>query len=223
MVTISFLKYYVNHSEALNKVGLAYAYFSIIGTKRFAGDLSFTLQMYNTSIQLLRQCHDASSVGRGLTVATIFTAHFFTPISEHLGVLEEALELALVSGDKHLYLFTVSSIASCRLHSGFDMADVEMYCSVAPEDFHDWEKDLRGGAIIIACRQLARSLQGKTLNGSAETVMSDENHSTANYVQFVKSQVSNPGRYVTQSFIKLPDTINLGLHPVLRQRHLGWC
>ena len=202
MVTISFVKYYLTHAEALNKIGLGYAYFSMIGTKRFAGDLSFTLHMYNTSLHLLRQCNDTSTVGRGLTVSTVFVGHLFTPISDHFEILEEALELALISGDKHLYLFTVSSIAMCRMYLGSDMAEIEMYCSVAPEDFRDWEKDLRGGVMTIACRQLARSLQGKTLTGTPDTVMSDDNHNTADYIHFITSSMTNADRYVTpyQSF-----------------------
>jgi hypothetical protein len=200
MVTISFVKYYVTHSEALNKVGLGYAYFSMIGAKRFAEDPSFNRQMYDASLQLLRQCHDPSTVGRGLTLLIHFAAHLFSPISGHFEVLEESLELGLVSGDKHLYLFTVSSIALCRMYLGFDMNEIETYCSVAPEDFNDWEQDLRGGVSIIACRQLSRSLQGKTLNDSPKTVMSDENHNTAEYIRFIRSSMSNPDRYVSHSY-----------------------
>lgn len=196
---MSFVKYYASHSEALNKVGLGYAYFSIIGPQRFAGDLSFSRQMYDASLSLLRQCHDPSTVGRGLTVSIHFAAHLFSPISGHFKVLEEALELGLISGDKHLYLFTVSSIALCRMYLGFDMNEIEMYCSVAPEDFRDWEQDLRGGVSIIACRQLSRSLQGKTLYDSPKTVMSDENHNTADYIRSIRTSMSNPNRYVSLS------------------------
>ena len=194
MTTISFLKFYVTHSEALNRVGLAYAYFSMIAAHRHAGDLTFTHQMYNMSLQLLRQCDDESTVGRGLTVATVFAAHLFSPILEHFEVLDEAVELALMSGDKHLYLFTVSSIALNRMYLGSDIAELEQYCTIAPEDFQDWDKDLRGGVTITACRQLARSLQGKTFTGVPETVMSDDNHSTTDYINFIKYSMSNPSR-----------------------------
>lgn len=194
MFTISFLKYYINHTEALNGIGLAYAYFTMITTRYAGGDLSFTSQMYHTSLQLLRQCSDSSTVGRGLNVAAVFAGHLFAPMSEHLEVLEESVDLGLDAGDKHLFLFAVSSIALHRMQLGLDLAEIEMYCSVAPEDFRDWETDLRGGVTIIACRQLARSLQGKTFNDSQDSVMSDESHSTASYIQFIKSSMSNPDR-----------------------------
>lgn len=171
----------------------------MIGAQRFAGDLSFNRRMYDASLQLLRQCPDPSTVGRGLTVSVHFAAHLFSPISGHFEVLEESLELGLVSGDKHLYLFTVSSIALCRMYLGFDMNEIETYCSVAPEEFRDWEQDLRGGVSIIACRQLSRSLQGKTLIDSPKTVMSDENHNTAEYIRFIRSSLSKPDRYVSHS------------------------
>ena len=188
------VQYHLDHQGAMDQIGPGFAYFSMISTNRFPGDLSFTLQTYNTSLQLLRQCGDPSSVGRGLTVATVFAAHLFSPIADHFAVLEEALELGLVSGDKHLYLFTVSSIALNRLHVGGDVAELELYCSMAPEDFGNWERDLRGGVSLVACRQLARSLQGKTGTSSPDTVMSDEQHDTRNYLAYISSSKSDVSR-----------------------------
>lgn len=44
------------------------------------------------------------------------------------------------------------------------------------------------------CRQTARALQGKTLSGSAETVMSDDTHDSNDYLCFISSHVSNAER-----------------------------
>lgn len=39
-----------------------------------------------------------------MTALILFTSHLLTPIVEHLEPLNEALELALLAGDKHLFL-----------------------------------------------------------------------------------------------------------------------
>lgn len=65
---------------------------------------------------------------------------------------------------------------------------------MAPEDFGDWEKDIRGGVILVACRQVARALQGKTLLLSADTALSDDSHNTEEYLAFIRSATSNPTR-----------------------------
>lgn len=44
------------------------------------------------------------------------------------------------------------------------------------------------------CRQTARALQGKTLSGSAEMVMSDDTHNSNDYLHFISSHVSNADR-----------------------------
>ena len=67
-------------------------------------------------------------------------------------------------------------------------------CSMAPEDFGDWEKDIRGGVLVTACRQVARALQGKTWISSADTVLSDHSHNTKDYLQFIHSSTTNPHR-----------------------------
>lgn len=179
----------------MDQIGASFAYFAMITTHRFPGDLTFTMKTYGIGLQLLRKCSDPSSVGRGLAVATIFVAHLFSPLADHFAVLEEASDLGLVSGDKHLYLFTVSAIALNRLFIGGDMSELEMYCNIAPEDFGNWERDLRGGVSLVACRQLSRSMQGKTDTSSPSTVMSDDQHDTTEYLDFISSNMSNPSRY----------------------------
>ena len=46
----------------------------------------------------------------------------------------------------------------------------------------------------MACRQVARALQGKTWTHSAETVMSDDDHETRDYLDFIRSDTINPNR-----------------------------
>lgn len=50
---------------------------------------------------------------------------------------------------------------------------------------------MRGGVFLTATRQVARSLQGKTYTDSPEMVMSDEEHSTADYMALINARSSN--------------------------------
>ena len=101
MMTIS---YHFREHACLSQSGLALGYFAMIGHTRSREDLGFTSRVHDITQQCLRKCSDPSVVGRGITVLTVFTSHLLTPISEHFEPLEEALELALTAGDKHLFL-----------------------------------------------------------------------------------------------------------------------
>ena len=127
-------------------------------------------------------------------MTALFTAHLSSPIRTHFEILEEAIDHSLISGDKHVFLLCVGTIAMHRLFIGDDMADIESYCSIGPEDFGDWTSDMRGGVVLTATRQVARSLQGKTWTESPETAMSDEEHHTADYMALIKSRSSTVER-----------------------------
>ena len=54
--------------------------------------------------------------------------------------------------------------------------------------------DMRGGVFLTATRQVARSLQGKTYTDSPEMVLSDEEHSTAEYMKLINARSSDVER-----------------------------
>ena len=54
--------------------------------------------------------------------------------------------------------------------------------------------DMRGGVFLTATRQVARSLQGKTHLDSPEMVISDEEHSTADYMGLIDARSSDVER-----------------------------
>ena len=174
-----------------SQAGVGFAYLAVIAIGRNA-DLSFGLQMYDISKQLLHQYGDSYSIGRGLTISAVFIAHFCNHIRSQLDILEEAIDLTSITGDKHTMLFSFGSIALNKLYIGDDMADIESYCSIAAEDFGDWSLDVRGGVLLTVVRQVARSLSGKTFIDSAEAVMSDEEHDTAAYLELIASRSTNP-------------------------------
>ena len=128
---------HLNHPKTFSQVGLGFAYFAVVCISR-NGDIPFGLQMHDLSKQLLTQYGDSYTLGRALALSTLFIAHLCTPMREHFEALEEAIDYSLVSGDRHVYLISVGSIALRRLYIGHNMADIELYCSIGAEDFGDW-------------------------------------------------------------------------------------
>ena len=127
----------MTHPSTFSQVGLGFSYFALVCISR-SEDLSFGLQMNDLSKQLLSQHGGSYTLGRGLAVSALFIAHLCTPIRGLLDTWEEAIDHSLVSGDKHVYLLSVGSIALQRLYIGDNMADIEVFCSVGAEDFGDW-------------------------------------------------------------------------------------
>jgi len=179
------------HPATFSQTSIGFTYLAIISVGRSA-DPSFGLQVHHISRQLLSQYGDSYTVGRGLTLSAVFVAHLCAPVQNQIDTLEEAIDHSMVSGDKHTYLFAVGSIALCNIFVGADMSGIESYCAIAAEDFGDWSSDMRGGVLLTAVRQISRSLQGKTWNDCPETVMSDDDHDTTQYLNLVASRSTNP-------------------------------
>ena len=128
---------HMSHPNTFSQVGLGFAYFALVCISRNE-NLSFGLQMHDLSKQLLEQYGDSYTLGRGLALSALFIAHLCTPMREHFEALEDAIDHSILSGDKHVYLLSVGSIALRRLYLGDNMADIENYCTIGAEDFGDW-------------------------------------------------------------------------------------
>ena len=142
---------HLTSSGTFYQSGVGFAYFAMVAASRF-GDMAFSSKLYKASEQLLRRYDDPYTLGRGLTLLSLFLGHLFAPIRDNIEWQEEALECCLVAGDKHTFLFSVAGIALSRLYLGGDMSELETYCSIGPEDFGDWANDLRGGVLLTAVR-----------------------------------------------------------------------
>ena len=81
-----------------------------------------------------------------------------------------------------------------RFWAGQDMADIEAFCNYGPEEFENWELDMRGGSLMVAARQAARALQGKTKYHSASTMMDDGHFVACEYLGRCSKTASNPKR-----------------------------
>ena len=128
---------HMNHPNTFSQVGLGFSYFALVCISRNE-NLSFGLQMHSLSKQLLEQYGDSYTLGRGLALSALFIAHLCTPMREHFDTLEDAIDHSILSGDKHVYLLSVGSIALRRLYIGDNMAEIENYCTIGAEDFGDW-------------------------------------------------------------------------------------
>ena len=98
------INYNLDKYACLNQVGLALGYFTMISNTRSREALAFTRHISHIAQQCLKKCSDPSAVGRGMAALILFTSHLLSPIAEHLEPLSEVVELALISGDKHLFL-----------------------------------------------------------------------------------------------------------------------
>ena len=140
---------------------------------------------------------ESYTVGRGLTLHALFLGHLQGEIRDQFSVLSRGLDAAVSAGDKILHLLNLGVIAAYRVWASEDLQEVEAYIATTAEEFPDWSQNLRGGGILTGVRQYARALQGKTLIKSAATIMDDEQHNADSYIDFVRSQASNPTRTMT--------------------------
>ena len=205
-MALQMMEMQVRSSGTFQQVGLACMYFAMACIIRNP-DLLFAMRMHAKATNLLVQYEVSYISGRGLGISGLFIDHLLSPLREHTNVLEEAIDHSLISGDKHLFLISVGGIAMSRLFVGDDMAELESYCAIAPEDFTgDWTKDVRGGTFITATRQVSRALQGKTWTEHADRVLSDDNHLMADYMLWVSRNASNDAipRVVYKSLMLIP-------------------
>ncbi|KAI9811780.1 MAG: hypothetical protein M1827_005325 [Pycnora praestabilis] len=175
------------------QIGLSYIHFSIIAISRHRM-IPFALEMGNLSKDLISRFEHSYAVGRGHTVHSLFIAHLEGHIKNQLPVLEAAMDYTLLAGDRGLTLLSLGSIAICKLYSSEDLVDVEAFCTYAPEEISNWADDLRGGTILIAVRQVARAFQGKTYWKTAGEVLSDQHHSSMQYIEYLLARASTADR-----------------------------
>ena len=186
--------------------GLGFAFSAMASIIRIR-DTDFATLMYDLSREIVFKHEDSYTVGRALGLSGLFLAHLISPLREHSNILEEALDHALVSGDKNLVLLAIGGQALGKIFVGEDMSEIESYCAIAPEDFAgDWTTDIRGGTFITASRQVARALQGKTWNDTPDLVMSDETHSSAEYFKWLtnRSSTSLRTKVIYKSMMLMP-------------------
>ncbi|PYI10270.1 sensor histidine kinase/response regulator [Aspergillus sclerotiicarbonarius CBS 121057] len=175
------------------QISIGFSHLAMISFSRFR-DLELAVKLSDYALTLLERCPEQWTQSRGSIVHNLYVGHLRVPLSSTLPALETSVETSFSMGDPYITLISLSSMAMTRLYLGHDMAQVEAFCNESPEDIPDWVNDTRGGASLLAVRQVARALQGKTACRSADTIMSDEHHHTNEYIAFLDNNASNADR-----------------------------
>ncbi|KAG9388970.1 ATPase [Pyrenophora tritici-repentis] len=216
----------------ISQVALAYVHLGGIAGGRF-NMMNFAVDLGAMAKRMFQMFpEDYYTVGRGQTLQPLFLGHLEAPISDLIPSLEAASQATLTAGDRILTLLNLGVQAHFRVMASHDVAEVEAWIEETPLDMKNWQKDLRGGIFLMAGRQYARALQGKTGTSDASSIFSDHEHNESEYMELLESSASNPKRpksiYLA---IKLPllvlygfisDAISLGemLLPMLSSL---WC
>ncbi|KAF7595847.1 hypothetical protein BBP40_004659 [Aspergillus hancockii] len=175
------------------QISIACSHLAMISFSRFR-DLELAVKLSDNALTLLERCPEPWTQSRGSIVHNLYVSHLRVPLSSTLPALEISVEASFSIGDPYITLISLSSMAMTRLFLGHDMTHLESFCNESPEDIPEWVNDTRGGASLLAVRQVARALQGKTGYRNADTLMADEHHNTSEYIAFLDNNASNADR-----------------------------
>ncbi|KAJ5594780.1 uncharacterized protein N7459_000988 [Penicillium hispanicum] len=175
------------------QISIGCSHLAMISLSRFK-DLAFGAKLSDFSLSLLERCPELWTQSRGSIVHNLYVSHLRIPMASTLPALDASLEASFTMGDPYISLISVSSMAMTRLYLGQDMAQLEAFCLETPEEIPNWVQDTRGGASVLAVRQVARALQGKTEIRSADNVLSDEEHKTSTYMAYLDANARNVDR-----------------------------
>ena len=192
-LTMHMLQMVLDHG-IFPQAALGYVHLASIAIARF-DMLECGLEMGHIAKRIIaRFPGEAYTNGRCLTLHSLFLGHLETSMSQQLPVLQDGLDATIAAGDKILHTLNVGVTAAYRTWSSHEMSDIETYISDQEEHLPNWTSDLRGGAMLIAVRQYARAMQGKTNYKVALNVLDDQDHQSSTYHTMVHRTASDPGR-----------------------------
>ncbi|KAH8706560.1 hypothetical protein BGZ61DRAFT_350691 [Ilyonectria robusta] len=164
--------------------GMGFLYFSMIAMARF-NMTQFAVDLGSMAQEMLYQSRDTFSLARGLMLYPMCIGHVHLTMPVILAQMEDAVEYASVAGDRISTILSYGIFAIFKFFSGENFADLEGFCQYGCEEIPNWYFDSRGGSVLIAVRQLARALQGKTNSKDALEVMNDEAHNALAYKKWL--------------------------------------
>ncbi|KAK5117209.1 hypothetical protein LTR85_008977 [Meristemomyces frigidus] len=194
--TLKLMQLYLEKG-AFPQVGLGFVHFASIIVYRF-NLVQEGVEFGAMALQIFDALpHEYYTIGRGLTLHALFLGHLQRDWKDNFEALNRGLEAASTAGDKILHLLNMGIVAAYRVWASENLAEIEAFISSVAEEFPEWESSMRGGAFLISVKQYARALQGKTFARTSSDVMSDEHHSSNDYVRRVCATASNPERPLT--------------------------
>lgn len=212
--------------------GMAFLHLSMVALSRHSLT-ELALELGSICLDLLDKYRDAFSMARGYMLYANFVGHIHYPLSVAVNQVEGAVEYATVAGDRTSTILSFGLLAQLKFFASENCADLEAFCQYGCEDVPNWHQDTRGGTLLIAVRQVARALQGKTRNLIADEVMNDTqtSHSSTSYKAWLEANAKNGGRsliwYETMEIIPLflfshyERAAQLGKHCVANE-HIIW-
>lgn len=170
---------------SFSQVGLACCHLAMIAYSRHK-DLTFAARMSDLSLTIFESYAEPSSRGRGFILQAFMIEHLRIPLRTILPFIETSVEYAFSSNDPYLMLTSFGLMAANRLYLGQDMSEIETFCTDTPDEIVDWTRDVRGGVLLIAVKQVVRALQGKTSWRSPKLILTDDQHNTVEYMDHIQ-------------------------------------
>ena len=170
-LVLAFVNTVLDHGQFI-QAGLGFNMLGAAAIARYK-DVELGLLYGDIASSLYARFEDSFTQGRGWTLYAMFIAHVRISMRNMLPVLENALDFSLASGDRGVALLNLGCMAAARFWAGQDVAEIEAFCTYSPDEFENWEYDIRGGTVLVAVRQLCRALQGKTATNNVDTLLDD--------------------------------------------------
>jgi predicted ATPase len=183
-VSIVMVQFHLDHGS-YPQAGLAYLYLGSIALGRL-GLIDLGCKLGSIS-KFLFDVHsdDCFTLGRGLTLHTLFIGHITDNYQDSMLRLEQAGEASWTAGDRIMSLLNFGITSAVRISMSQNLAEIEALIQDAPE-YPDWASDMRGGVFLVGVMQYSRALQGKTDGGSV--IFDDSIHKSKDYLEFIKSK-----------------------------------
>lgn len=178
------------------QVALGFVHLGSIAIYRF-NLIDFGIEVGEVALQLFDTFDSESyTLGRGLTLHSLFIAHLKSEVRDIFPALSRAHEAAVTAGDKILHLLNIGIMGAYRTWASHDYQETEAYIASVSEEFPDWEQDVRGGAFLMGVRQYSRAMQGKTDTRLPADILSDSSHHGETYCTYLGAK-ANPERPLT--------------------------
>lgn len=174
---------------------IAFLHVAMIALARF-NMVEFAAELGGQCLELLERARDPFSSARGYMIYATFVSHIQTPISVAVNQSELSVEYASTAGDRISLILCAGLSAQMKFFASENVVYLESICQYCCEEVPGWHQDTRGGAFLIAVRQICRALQGKTDTTKADGVMSDAQHNTGSYKIWLNIQTRDGGRSV---------------------------
>lgn len=169
--------------------GMGYLYLAMIAVSRF-NMVTFACEMGDISLALMVK-GDYYTMGRAGTLYTLFVGHLQNALQNSTAQLESALEYAIQAGDRTSTILNFGLCANLRFFASDHLADLDAFCTYGCDELPNWQHDTQGGTMVIAIRQAARALQGRTNIVNPWEIMDDLEHNSLHYKSILRNTMKN--------------------------------